>query len=463
MTVARALALVVVLAAILVGAAPSLVGFDPAVAAPAAVVVLAIGLWATAALEVHITALIVFVVVTWFGIAPPEVIFAGFAAGALWLVFGGLVVAAAIETTGLGARLAGVIARRLGGSYRHMVYGTVLVCLGFSFVIPAAMGRVVILLPIFQALARRAGFIDGSRGSHGILLAVALGTFLPALAILPANLPNMVLLGAMETLYGQSVSYVTYFVMHFPVLGLLKSLLIAEVLTVMFADRPVADPGAGPDGEEHATRSWSGAERRLAAILTLALLLWATDWLHGVSPGWVALLAAVLCLLPGIGMVDRTTFERRINFSSLFYVAALLGVVRLIDESGLGDALGQVLLRHLPLDAAAPATSFAAVVGLSATTSLITVLVGMPAVLTPLAAPLADQTGFPLLTVLMAQVIGFSLMILPYQSAPVMVALGIVRVPLGVAMGPTAAIGLSTLVLLVPLQYLWWRLLGWLP
>lgn len=462
MTVARILAIAVVLVAVTVGATPAALGIDPAIAAPAAVVILAIGLWATAALEAHITALIVFVVVTWFEIAPPEVIFSGFAAAALWLVFGGLVVAAAIETTGLGARSARIIARRLGGSYRRMVYGTVFVCLGFSFLVPAAMGRVVILLPIFHALARHAGFADGSRGSYGILLAVTLGTFLPALAILPANLPNMVLLGAMETLYGVTVSYVTYLVMHFPVLGLLKSLLIAEVLVRMFRDRPAGTGGTVPS-DEAAPPAWSAAERRLAAILALALLLWTTDWLHGVSPGWIALLAAVVCLLPGVGIVDRTTFERRINFSSLFYVAGLLGMVRLIDHSGLGGALGEALLRHLPLDPSAPAASFAAVVGLNVTTSLITAVAGMPAVLTPLAAPVADQAGLPLLTVLMVQVIGFSAMILPYQSAPVMVALGIARVPLGIAMGPTVIIGLLTLVVLAPAQFVWWRLLGWLP
>lgn len=463
MTVARALALCVVMAALIVGIAPGIVGIEERLAAPAAVVVLAIGLWATAVLEVHITALIVFVVVTWLDIATPAVIFGGFAAAALWLVFGGLVIAAAIEATGFGARVAGVVASRLGGSYRRMIYGTVLVCLGLSFLVPAAMGRVVILLPIFKALAHGAGFAEGSRGSDGILLAVTLGTFLPALAILPANLPNMVLLGAMETLYGASVSYVTYFILHFPVLGLAKALLVAEVLARMFADQPLDAAGEARPATRARARPWSAAERRLAVILALALLLWATDWLHGVSPGWVALVAAVLCLLPGIGVVDRATFERGISFSSLFYVAALLGVVRLIDESGLADALGQALLHRLPLDPEVPSLSFGAVIGLNVVTSLVTALAGMPAVLTPIAQPIAEASGFPLLSVLMTQVIGFSCMILPYQSAPVMVALAVARVPVATAIRPSLVIGVLTILALVPLQFVWWRALGWLP
>lgn len=459
MSLPRLLAGVVVALALLVGLAPTALGIPARLGPPAAVVVLALGFWATNALEMHLTALLVFAIVTWFGITTPEVIFAGFAATGLWLVFGGLVVAAGIETSGLGERLARLIAGGLGGSYRRMIYMTVLICLAVSFLVPAAMGRLVILLPIFRAIARRSGFEDGSRGSTGIMLAAAFGTFVPAFAILPANLPNMVLLGAMETLYGEHISYVSYLVLHFPVLGLLKALLLAELTVRLYPAgasapaRPVAVPANG-------RRPLSPVERRLTGILIGALVLWATDWLHGISPGWVALLAGLVCLLPGIGVVDRATFEREISFSSIFYVAGLLGLVRLIDESGLGDALGQTLLEHLPLAPEAPAGNFAALVGLNALTSLLTALAGMPAVLTPLAQPIAEATGFSRQAVLMVQVIGFSALLLPYQSAPIMVALAMARVPLATATRLSLAQGLLTLLVLAPLDYLWWRTLG---
>ena len=41
----------------------------------------------------------------------------------------------------------------------------------------------------------------------------------------------------------------------------------------------------------------------------VALLLWVTDWLHGVSPGWVALGAALVCTLPGIGVTGLHACE----------------------------------------------------------------------------------------------------------------------------------------------------------
>jgi hypothetical protein len=86
----------------------------------------------------------------------------------------------------------------------------------------------------------------------------------------------------------------------------------------------------------------------------------------------------------------------------------------------------------------------------------------MPAVLTPLAAPMAEAADLPLLTVLMTQVVGFSSLAFPYQSPPLMVALQLARVPLGIATKLTLALSLATLLLLAPLVFLWWRWLGYL-
>ena len=70
-----------------------------------------------------------------------------------------------------------------------------------SFVVPSAMGRVMIMTPIVLALADRVGFAPGGRGRAGMVLATALGTMLPAYGILPSNVPNMAMMGAAATIY----------------------------------------------------------------------------------------------------------------------------------------------------------------------------------------------------------------------------------------------------------------------
>jgi anion transporter len=429
----------------------------------AALVLLALGCWATGALPFHVTGIGLFVLATVLGIAPPRVIFAGFSSSALWLVFGGLVIGAAVQTTGLGRRLARLLVGHLGGSYRRIVYGTVALGVGLAFLVPAAMGRIMVLLPIFAALTAELGFAPGRRGRTGILLAVAFGTILPAFAVLPANLPNMVLLGVAETLYGVSVSYAAYFLLHFPLLGLAYGVLLAELVCRLFPDRADDRPlDQGGRGNHDPLPPWSAAERRLLGILVLALLLWATDSLHGVSPGWVALTAALACMLPGVGVIDRRTFETATSFGTFFYVAGLLGMVSLIDASGLAGALGAKALAWLPLGPEAPAQNFGALVAAASLIGLVTTHPGVPAVLGPLAASMAKAADLPLVSVLMTQMVGFSTMLLPYQSAPVMVALQLANLRLAAATRLSLLLGSLTLLVLVPLDYLWWRWLGYL-
>ena len=147
----------------------------------------------------------------------------------------------------------------------------------------------MILVPIFVALARELGFgRESRRAAPASSLRSSFGTILPVFAILPANLPNVILLGVAETPYGVSPSYAAYLLLHFPVLGLLYTALLAELICRLFPDRPSVGKRAA-----EALPPWSAAERRLLGIMVVPLLLWATDSQHGVAPGWVALAAAV--------------------------------------------------------------------------------------------------------------------------------------------------------------------------
>src|SRR5688500_5533674 len=63
----------------------------------AAVVFLTMALLATGLLSEYVTALLFFLVATLLAVAPPAVVFSGFASSTLWLVFGGLIIAEAVN------------------------------------------------------------------------------------------------------------------------------------------------------------------------------------------------------------------------------------------------------------------------------------------------------------------------------------------------------------------------------
>jgi di/tricarboxylate transporter len=276
-------------------------------------------------------------------------------------------------------------------------------------------------------------------------------------SILPANVPNLVMAGTAESAFGIHLSYLPYLLLHAPVLGLLKGLALVMCLCLLFPAKPQATAPEGP------ASPLSPAEKRLGALLITTLALWMTDAVHGISPAWIGLAAACICLLPRIGFLNGDEFAAGVNIRACIHVAGILGLAALVNHSGLGTLLGAWLLQMLPIDPSTPANSFGALVALTSALNFTVTANGVPALYTPLAQPLADASGLPLLTVLMVQVIGYATPLLPYQAAPIVVAMGMGHVPAKDGIRVCLALAAITFMVLVPLDYGWFKLLGLIP
>ena len=431
-------------------------GLTASQASSAALIVVTLALWATAILPEILTSLFFFLAAMLLALAPAQVVFSGFHSTANWTVFGGLVIGAAVQITGLGERIANTLARRFSFGYAGIIAGMVTVGIVLAFLMPSSMGRIVLLAPIAMALAARLGFEPGSNGYLGIVMAMGWGTSAPAAGILPANVPNLVLMGGADSVYGIVLTYGPYLLLHFPVLGFLKSIMIVAVLVVMFPDRPrfaAHAPTVPPP---------SADEKRLGFFLALALIAWMTDFVHEVSPAWVALAVALACMLPIVGVLPRTIFAGKINFVPIFLTAAILGVGALVADVGLGDVIGRQLRAAVEFKPNDDLATYFSVVLIDVLVGLLTTAPGIPAVMVPLSAGIAEAAGLPVKTVLMMHAVGYSTYILPYQMGPVMIAGALCNVSNAILTRLCLVIGVLTLIFLVPINYLWWLALGYL-
>lgn len=434
-------------------------GFTPLQLQTLVIVILTLGLLVTNVLPGYMIALLFFLACILLDVAPPADVFSGFYSGALWLIVAGMVIGMAIKSTGLGGRLAALLGRHLEHSYAWLVGGLMLTCTLLGFIMPSSIGRAVMMVPIALALADRCGFEPGSRGRTGLAMAVAFGCHVPTFAILPSNIPNMVLIGAADTIHDLHFSYTEYLLLHFPILGILKAVLISLLIIRLFPAQPTAPVAVSTPGGAADTGS-TPEQLRLGVILLGALGFWLTDSLHGVSPAWVGLAAACILLLPRVGLVDSARFSAGMDFTMLLFLAGILGLGRIVSGTGLGSVLAGYLEHWLPLAPGQDFVNFVSLSLMSFVAALFTTLPGVPAVMTPMAQDLAVQTGFTLETVLMTQVIGFSTILFPYQSGPLLVGMQLAKEPLHHLLRITVPLTLITLLVLLPLDYLWWMLLG---
>lgn len=437
--------------------APPPAGVDARILRGAAMVVFAMGLFATAALPEFVTGLAFYAIATLIAVAPTAVIFAGWTSAALWLIIGGLVIGIAVERTGLGARMAEHLTGLFGARYANQAAAVVIASVALAFLMPSTMGRVIILVPITLAVADRLGFEPGRNGRAGLIVAMAFSTWMPGTGILPANLPNMVLAGVSESLYGIHITYGEYLLVHFPVIVALKALSIYGLVLALFPDEVDA---AAAEPRAHAPMGRD--EKLLAVILSATLALWILDFLHGISPAWIALAAATLCLLPGVDLVPPKEFNAKFNTASVIYVASILSVAAVFVDTGLGTFLGRKVVDLMPLAPGDSATNFGALVMLSSATSLAATAPGVAAILSPVAQEMARAADLPLMSVLMSMVVGYSTVFLPYQVPPIVVALQLGGVPIGKAARYTLVLAALTILVLLPADYLWWLFLGYL-
>ncbi len=425
----------------------------------AAVVLITLVFWTTGIVPPFLVGLIFFALATIFKLIEPTLLFSGFGSTAVWLIISGFVIGASISSTGLGKRLASTIAPYLTGSYTRLIGGLVMSAVLLGFIMPSSVGRAVVLIPIGMALADQVGLEKGSNGRIGIAVALALACNMPSFAVLPANIPNMILAGASETLYGIQFSYTEYLLLHFPVLGVLKSLLIVILVLKIFPDK--ISSNLTPASQSVEDNFDIKAQKKVGLLLGITLLFWVTDSIHGVNPAWVGLATAIILLLPKVGVIPPKSFNSSVDFGTVVFVSAALGLGMLVNESGIGNYMGEAFSQLLPSSSSGSFLGFMSLSLTSVVTGLVTTIPGVPAVLSPLAADFSQATGFSTTAVLMTQVLGFSTVIFPYQVAPLIVAMQLSQEPLSKLVKVTLPLTAVTIVFLFPLDYVWWWLLGW--
>jgi len=422
-----------------------------------ALTVFIIGLMATDSLPEYQVSALYFGLALVFQVAPFDVVLSSFLSSAFWLIAGGVVLGIAAIKTGLGRRIAEVFVHHLGHSFSRLIAGIVFGAVILAFLIPAAIARMIILMPIVLAMADRVGLVPGSKGRTAMALAVGIASFYIPMTILPSNFPNVLLAGLAESVYGLHVTYGEYLLMHFPVAGVLKAFVLIGVLCWLFNDRvtEVETDRAAPD-------PLSPEAKRLAAIIVITVAVWATDFIHGIAPGWVAVVAAVACLLPGIGVMRTEDFKGRSNgFIALFNVATVISLGAVIGQSGAGDLIAQQLFKATDFRPGEPAYAFGMFSAINMLFGLFATLPGMIAVLTPFAGTVAESAQLPLMTVLMVIANGYCTVFFPYQAPPIVASLRLGGVSMADGTKLTVTLSLITVLVLLPLTFLWWQLLGY--
>lgn len=381
------------------------------------IIMLVIVSLSTALLPQWLTILVMFSACFIFSLASPTVILSGFISSASWLVLSGIIWGMILRFNNIDLFFAYYVSKFCKTSFKQIIltiitFGTLLI-----FIMPSAMGRVVLIIPILQQLSLKLGYDKNSKEAEAILTSGVLSTYLLGFFVLPANIPNNVLSGLMQNLYGIKLSYLNYLITFFPIMAIGEGIILFCVIVLFYRNC------------ENAVIKRSNQKERMnkkqffvLCLLTLTIVLWLTEDVTHIPAGWSGMGTAIICLLPNYNLLPNNPFQK-INFIPFFYVSGIISLGALTQTSGLAQKIINNLFKivstyHFTSRQYMFYWVFACLI-----IGLIVTQPGVPAVMTALMKTYSLTTNIPLQTLANLQVLGFSTIIFPYQAPPLIVAL----------------------------------------
>jgi di/tricarboxylate transporter len=413
-----------------------------------AIVYTCIVLWATGAVAGLLVSLLFFFLAATLTSVPTTEIFSGFAASAFWLVFSGAAIGFALKESGLSERVGLVLARCIGGSYMKALLAFAVLSFLLSLVMPSTFGRIAILIPIAIGYCDAVKLGESANGRRGILLLVTVGSYELAAAVLPANLPNVIMAGILEQSQGIHLRFSEYLLYFFPAGVIVRGAVLVYASHWLFADSVGA--AVVPKGRS----ALSKHEWHIILLLAITLGFWFTDSVHHIAPGWVGL-GFTLAYFLSSPVEQIARFTTTLKMDLLWFIAAIIGLTALVNHLNMGipDGLALESLRDSPVLIYLVLTALSIVLCFAVTSN------AEPALFVPIASRVLMQ-GVQLKAGLLAQVMGYATTFMPYQSPPVVFGIELSRLDQRAALKYCVVTALLGLAFVVPINALWWRLIG---
>lgn len=313
-----------------------------------AILAFAVIVWMTEALEYPVSAIVIAALMAFLlGFSPnpanPKALlgtsgaltlaFSGFANTALVLVASALFLSAAMTLTGLDRRIALSILSRVGTETRHVVVGTILVGIVIAFLVPSTTARVACLVPITLGIIAAFGMSKKSAFAAMLMITTVQTASIWNVGIKTAAAQNMVAIGFIEKAFGQTITWLEWFIAAAPFAALM-SIALYFVMTRMMP--PEVAQVAGGRAAIRKSLSELGpmklSEKKLLTISLTLLAFWATEGvLHKFDTSTTTITAVALMFMPGIGIMSWKDAQSRIPWGTviLFGIGISLGAALL--------------------------------------------------------------------------------------------------------------------------------------
>ena len=326
---------------------PAPEGLSVAGKATLAVMVWACIMWITEAIPVGISGMLIPMLLVMTGAIDkfPKAA-SGFSTPVVFLCLAAFIFAAVMQAAGLDRRIAlGLLHKLKVRTVNGVIWAMFGANMLLSLIIPAANARAATLLPVVNGITNMFGDTPEERaGKKAIVIqTLVYGSMISGMCIMTAHLPNLVIVGLFETELALHLSYIDWFKLQWPYLGMF-------VITQWWIQRYFKTRGVGVHGgyeavqKQYAEQPRTGqAEWLILAVFGVIALLWVTESWHGIKSHNAALMGLAVLFMPGMFGFKWKELQDRTIWGTFLLLAGALSMSSAMGSTGLAQWLSDII------------------------------------------------------------------------------------------------------------------------
>lgn len=276
------------------------------------------------------------------GVAKFSVAFSGFINSTVWFLFCSLLMAEATARTGLAKRLGYLFMVRVSGTGAGIQTGLIVLTFVLTFFVPSGLARIGLLASLALGVIKATGSAPHGNLPKSLFLTITTTGGLMDVMVL-SGATSMMTRAMVEEQAGIEILWSQWLLACLPLNILTMFATIAIVPWLYPSPKAELGSGAGYFRESLAELGpWSSAEKKVMCWFGLAIALWASDFLHHVSPAVIGIGIGLALCLPKIGVLDAKA-AKQINFFVIIFSAGAIGTGAVLLDTQLLSSLNDHL------------------------------------------------------------------------------------------------------------------------
>ena len=275
-----------------------------------------------------------------FKVAEPSVVFRSWTTMNMWMVIGAYLIAAGVKSSGLGERIAYWFAIKFIHNWKSLIIWIYIISLVLSVLIPHPFPRCFMLLAVMMVVC------DAAKMSESDKIKIGFTVFAAAAPTGMFLITGDSTLGPLVASYcdGGDLSYFGWMItMCVPMLVATLGTLFLNLL-LFKPEHEIEINKAEVQAKADELGSLSVTEKRVIIWIAIAVCLWLTGSMTGLSIGFVTLLIGALMALPYIGEVLKPGDWNTVPMNTLVFLTAAMGIGTVGGETGMNQFIASVLL-----------------------------------------------------------------------------------------------------------------------